>query len=248
MKTRRYGLIGYPLSHSFSRQYFTEKFAAEGLCNHIYENFELEDIWQLPALLEEHPDLCGLNVTIPHKEAVVPYLDWLEDSASRVGAVNTIKISRGRLSGYNTDYYGFRQSLLNWLPDEPAAYRALVLGSGGAAKAVAAVLEELGITYLIVSRKQQSGQLVYDDLPANKILPHTPLLINTTPLGMHPHTASCPDIPYHHLTPEHFVYDLVYNPEETLLLQKARERGAATKNGLEMLHLQADRAWEIWSH
>ncbi len=248
MKIRRYGLIGYPLGHSFSRQYFTEKFAAGGLHNHIYENFELEDIWQLPALLEEHPDLCGLNVTIPHKETVVPYLDWLEDSASRVGAVNTIKISRGRLSGYNTDYYGFRQSLLNWLPGEPATYKALILGSGGAARAVAAVLEELGIVYLIVSRKQQSGQLVYDDLPANKILTHTPLLINTTPLGMYPHTDTYPDIPYHHLTPEHFVYDLVYNPEETLLLQKARERGAATKNGLEMLHLQADRAWEIWSH
>lgn len=251
----RYGLIGYPLGHSFSQRYFTEKFAREGLADCRYDLFPLPDVAELPALLEQYAgELRGLNVTIPHKQTVLPYLTGLDDTARAIGAVNTVAIRGAERRGYNTDAHGFEHSLRTWLANQGVhpnrrPLRAFVLGSGGAAQAVRYVLGKLGIGYEIVSRRPQAaGQISYDDLPAK--LAGTPgqqyLWINTTPLGMYPDVKSCPPLPFDHLSTEHLVYDLVYNPTDTVLLQHAAARGAAVKNGLEMLYLQAERAWEIW--
>jgi shikimate dehydrogenase len=247
----QYGLIGYPLSHSFSKKYFSEKFAREGIEDCSYELFPLEDISGLPELIAAHPDLRGLNVTIPHKETVLPYLDELSPGARAVGAVNTIRIDEGKLTGHNTDVFGFGQSLERFLAQEEIgtelwpALRALVLGTGGAAKAVAFVLSEMGIPFKTVSRDNAKGNLTYDDLD-RKIMEDHRLIINTTPLGMTPNIDFFPNISYHYLDNRHLLFDLVYNPEETLFLKKGRERGTATKNGLEMLILQAEEAWRIW--
>ncbi len=243
-----YGLIGFPLTHSFSKRYFTEKFEKEHIANHKYELFEIEQAQQLIGVLQANPELCGLNVTIPHKQAVMPLLDSLDSSAQNVGAVNVIKkMENGRLIGFNSDYYGFMESLKRFVPAEKLkSSKALILGTGGAAKATEAALRDLGISYKYVSRKAEEGILSYEQITP-EILKEYTLIINSTPLGMYPKVDVCPTLPYEALTSGHYLFDLVYNPEETLFMQKGKEQGAQTKNGLEMLHLQAEKAWEIWN-
>lgn len=245
---RIFGLIGYPLSHSFSKKFFTAKFEKEQISGCRYELFPIEEATVLLSLLKQYPELCGLNVTIPHKVSVIPLLDEIDDAAARIGAVNCIAIRRQgshlSLKGYNTDAYGFAESLKPLL--ESGHRKALIFGDGGAAKAVKYVLEAWDLPFLSVLRKPIPGTLLYSDITPDILKEYT-LLINTTPLGMSPHTESFPPIPYIGLTSEHLVYDLVYNPEETAFLQKAKEQGAKTKNGLEMLYLQAERSWEIWN-
>lgn len=243
----RYGLIGFPLTHSFSQRYFTEKFAREGIQDCQYDLFELPDITALPALLQT-PNLRGLNVTIPHKQAVMPYLDRLDASAEKVGAVNVVKIENdGSRTGYNSDYYGFRQSLLDWLTllnRTADGLRALVLGTGGASKAVTAALSDLAIPYQSVSRTKTENNLTYGELPG--LLREYKLLVNCSPVGTYPHPDETPALPYDQLTNHHLLYDLVYNPAETLFMKRGQECGAATHNGLRMLELQAEKAWDIW--
>jgi shikimate dehydrogenase len=243
-----FGLIGYPLKHSFSKKYFTEKFEKENIKNHYYELFELPDFNDLPKLIAQNPDLVGLNVTIPHKQNVLPFMNELDEySAARIGAVNTIKINAdGSLKGYNTDYYGFKISLEEWLPNTHNL-SALVLGNGGAAKAVCTALTDLGIDYQVVSRNKTENNITYEDLNEDVLAIHR-LIINTSPVGTFPNVNDCPDIPYNLLTDTHFLYDLVYNPAQTLFLQKGAAQHAFTHNGLKMLHLQAEKAWEIWNH
>ena len=245
----RLGLIGYPLGHSFSAEYFREKFRAlhiEGK----YELYPLTDIRSFPDLLTDNPDLQGLNVTIPYKEAILPYLDTLSAEASVIGAVNVIKIeydSTGRriLSGHNSDWKGFADSLAPLT--RPDIRHALVLGTGGASKAVSYALMKSGITVTNVSRTPVQGKSIgYQDLD-NKLISDHLMIVNTTPLGMYPQTGSYPPIPYQALTSRHICYDLVYNPEETMFMKKSAEHGATVKNGLEMLHRQADTAWSIWN-
>ena len=240
-----YGLIGFPLTHSFSKKYFTEKFQKENIKDSRYELFEIKEAKQVLEVIKNNPDLKGLNVTIPHKEAVLSYLLEIDAAAKNIGAVNVIKISNGKLKGYNSDYYGFRQSLVNFI-GEKKQLKALILGTGGAAKAVKAALQDLAIPFHFVSREKRSPDFSYQDLNA-AILSEYKLIINTSPLGMYPKTESFPEIPYQYLTSEHFLFDLVYNPEETTFMKKGTEKGAKTKNGLEMLHLQAEKAWEIWN-
>lgn len=245
----RYGLIGFPLSHSFSQRYFTEKFVREGIEDSQYDLFELPDITALTALMET-PDLRGLNVTIPHKQAVLPYLDRLDVSAQKVGAVNVIKLTEdGSRVGYNSDYYGFRQSLQNWLRSlnrTTIDLQALVLGTGGASKAVVAALTDLLIPYQSVSRTRSASTITYDELPG--LIQDYPLIINCSPIGTYPRINEAPDLPYDQLTDRHLLYDLVYNPPETLFMKKGAEQGAATHNGLRMLELQAEKAWDIWQN
>jgi shikimate dehydrogenase len=244
---RTFGLIGRSLSHSFSQTYFTQKFYGLGLSDHRYELFELASASDLPALLAQQPGLAGLNVTIPYKEQVWPYLTDVATSAALVGAVNVIEIrSDGSLIGHNTDYVGFRESLRLFYPTRGEAARALVLGTGGAAKAVGVALRELDIAYWLVSRDALGPHLTYAELTPDVLAAH-PLIINTTPLGTYPDVAACPPLPYSALTPQHYLYDLVYNPRETLFLQKGREAGAHTKNGFDMLERQAEAAWNIWT-
>jgi shikimate dehydrogenase len=242
---RLFGLIGYPLGHSFSKKYFTRKFEEEQIADAAYDLFELSDIAQLPEVLRAHPNLKGLNVTVPYKQAVMPYLDYIDPAAAKIGAVNTIRLADGRLTGFNSDYIGFLQSLQEFYP--PAAGgAALVLGTGGAAKAVTAALDHLGIPFRLVSRKVQKDGLSYADLTPTVIAEH-PLIINTTPLGMHPRTEESPGLPYEALTSRHYLYDLVYNPAETTFLKKGAAAGAHVKNGYDMLVLQAEESWRIWN-
>ena len=241
---RLFGLIGYPLSHSFSRNYFSEKFEKEGINGCSYELFPLATIEGLKPLLEKNPELEGLNVTIPYKKQVLPYLD-----ESRIpeglSACNCINIINGKLVGYNTDITGFEKSLVPLL--KTYHQKALVLGNGGATAAVVFVLKRMGIDFDIVSRKKHDhSTMTYRDIN-KKIITENLLIINTTPLGMQPDTDSCPDIPYQFLTNKHLLYDLVYNPAKTLFLQKGEERGATIKNGEEMLVLQAEESWRIWN-
>jgi shikimate dehydrogenase len=240
-----YGLIGYPLTHSFSKKYFTEKFQKENIADTRYELFEMADAKEVLELVKAQPQLRGLNVTIPHKEAVLPLLDAIDPAAEAIGAVNVIRVKDGKLTGYNSDYYGFLESLRRFL-GEATDVKALILGTGGAAKAVKAALHELTIPYKVVSRREENNQLTYTALNEN-ILQEYRLIVNTSPLGMYPNTEACPDIPYQYLTSRHFLYDLVYNPEETLFMKKGQQQGAKVINGLEMLHLQAEKAWEIWN-
>lgn len=245
---RVFGLIGYPLSHSFSKKYFSEKFEREGIKGARYELFELADINGFPELLQQQADIVGLNVTIPYKQQVMPYLDSLDASAEKVGAVNVIKKADGKLIGYNSDYYGFKESLEKWLPKNRSSMQALVLGTGGASKAVIAALEDLQIPFHMISRTAAASNLSYEQLQEQpQILQRSRLLINTTPLGMSPKTDAAPEIAYELLTPDHYLYDLVYNPAETLFMRLGKERGAKVKNGLEMLELQAEKGWEIWN-
>jgi shikimate dehydrogenase len=243
---RTFGLVGRSLSHSFSQTYFTQKFYRLGLEDCHYELFELASASELPALLAQHPDLVGLNVTIPYKEQIWPYLTDVATSAALVGAVNVIEIRPdGSLIGHNTDYMGFRESLRPFYAPRGPEARALVLGTGGAAKAVGVALRELGIPYWLVSRDALGPHLTYAELTPDVLAAH-PLIINTTPLGTYPDVDTCPPLPYAALTPQHYLYDLVYNPRETLFLQKGREAGAQTKNGFDMLERQAEAAWDIW--
>lgn len=243
----RYGLIGFPLSHSFSQRYFTDKFVREGITDSQYDLFELPDITALTALMATL-GLRGLNVTIPHKQAVLPYLDRLDASAEKVGAVNVIKLNEdGSRVGYNSDYYGFQQSLLNWLQSLDRTtmdLQALVLGTGGASRAIIAALADLLIPYQSVSRTRSAEAVTYDELPG--LIQEYPLIINCSPVGTFPCIDEAPALPYDQLTSRHLLYDLVYNPPETLFMKKGAERGAATHNGLRMLELQAEKAWEIW--
>ncbi|MBP5771187.1 MAG: shikimate dehydrogenase [Bacteroidaceae bacterium] len=260
-----FGLLGYPLGHSFSRTFFNKKFAQEGI-DAEYVNFELPSLDTLPRLLDEHPDLRGLNVTLPHKQAVIPYLDELSDEARAIGAVNVIRVSpasssqqEGKqrfLKGFNSDIIGFMDSIRPLL--QPHHRRALVLGTGGASKAICHGLEKLGLEWRYVSRKKEhqastgvpaeafTSPFTYSDLTPELLADYT-VIVNCTPLGMYPKVDACPDIPYKALTPRHLLYDLVYNPEETLFLRRGREQGAIIKGGLEMLQLQALASWTFWN-
>ena len=239
----KFGLIGYPLSHSFSKEYFTSKFESLGLGDFIYELYPLETIEEFPAYLRS--DVFGWNVTIPYKSAIISYLNEIDRDAIKIGAVNTIlRTGQNSWKGFNTDTSGFRDSLVSWIGKKDIPSRALVLGSGGSSKAVLFALRMLGVKSTVVSRNG-NGYLSYADLTQAIIAAH-PLIINTTPVGMSPDQYSCPDIPYQYLSTQHWVYDLIYNPANTLFLRQSEQMGAKTKNGLEMLQLQADYAWDIW--
>lgn len=241
-----YGLIGYPLSHSFSKRHFSNKFEVEEIPDSNYELFPLETIEEFKTLLVTQPDLVGLNITIPYKQAIFPYLDEIEEEAAAVGAVNTIKFQDGKLKGFNTDVFGFEISLLKFLGEaDKSNLQALVLGTGGAAKAVKYVLSKLGIGFQSVSRSAEKGDLTYGDLDEGILKEHQ-LLINTTPLGTAPNVDAAPDLPYEYIGAKHYCYDLVYNPKQSLFLSRASAQGAKTINGMEMLYLQAEKAWAIW--
>lgn len=240
-----YGIIGYPLGHSFSKKYFTEKFEKEGIENTSYEVFPLQAIEELKTLLQQNPTLCGLNVTIPHKQSVLDFLDDTTHLPKDLHACNCIKIQDGKLTGYNTDIVGFEKSLLPLLKKYHT--HALILGNGGAAEAVKFVLNKLNIVFKVVSRKLHEGSdLIYPDLNEEILHQHL-LIINTTPLGTFPKEDECADIPYEYITSQHLMYDLVYNPAETLFLQKGKTKGAAVKNGYDMLLIQAEEGWRIWN-
>lgn len=242
----KYGLIGYPLGHSFSRQYHNERFERENIAA-VYDNYELPDISLLPELVARETALRGLNVTIPYKQSVMTYLDAIDNVAQRVVAVNVIKIERDnnrvRMVGYNSDYTGFRNSLVPLL--QPHHRRALVLGTGGASKAVCAALHDLNIATTSVSRTPGEGKISYEELSPEVMESHT-LIVNATPLGMYPRVTDCAPIPYTHITPRHLCYDVVYNPQQTAFMQRCALQGATVCNGLQMLYGQADAAWEIW--
>jgi shikimate dehydrogenase len=243
-----FGLIGQTVSHSFSKSYFDEKFFREGLRDHHYELFPLKSIKDIEGLIQETKGLSGLNVTIPYKEQVIEFLDEVDPAAKKIGAVNVIKIKDGKRKGFNTDSDAFYETLIKWLPKNKKI-KALILGTGGSSKAVQQALEKSKIEYKLVSREGSKGHLTYEDLKKSpKTLNESLLLINTTPLGMHPNTESMPPIDFEQLTSEHYVYDLIYNPARTQFLQKAEIRGAIIKNGLEMLHVQAEKSWQIWNN
>ncbi len=233
-----YGLIGYPLTHSYSRVYFNNKFESEGI-DAEYINFELPDVGDFMEVLSEYPNLAGLNVTLPYKQQVIPYMDSLDEEARLIGAVNVIKIIRNgedfSLKGYNSDVVGFRDSIAPLITD--TRKKALILGTGGASKAVERGLATLGVESMFVSRTRRDGIITYSDITPEIMATHK-VIVNTTPLGMYPHVDECPAIPYDLLTPDHLCYDLLYNPDVTLFMKRARSEGAVVKNGLEMLLLQ----------
>lgn len=242
-----YGLVGYTLGHSFSAGYFAEKFAREGIAA-TYTNFEIPDIAQFASLIAERPNLRGVNVTIPHKQAVIPLLDALSDEAQEIGAVNVVRILRDKdggvhTKGFNSDVIGFVNSITPLLKSHHR--RALVLGSGGASKAVVFGLKKLGIATTYVSRTKRTDVLIYEELTPEVLSTHH-VIVNCSPVGMFPHMDEAPNLPYHLLTPLHLCYDLVYNPLETAFMKKSSAQGAVVKNGLEMLHLQAEASWQFW--
>jgi shikimate dehydrogenase len=241
---RLFGLIGYPLTHSFSGKYFAEKFAREGLTDYRYDLFSIPAIDELPLILSQHPDLCGLNVTIPYKEQVLPFLNETDKVVQEIQACNCIRIKNGQLKGFNTDVIGFETSLKEQL--RPHHRKALILGTGGAAKAVEFVLQKAGIEFKYVSRKKTANNLTYSELDKTVVEAYQ-LIINTTPVGTYPVINEAPDIPYDDLTSQHYLFDLVYNPAKTLFLQKGEQKGAVVKNGYDMLLIQADESWRIWS-
>lgn len=244
-----YGLIGKSLSHSFSKSYFESKFLTEKKNNFSYLNFDLENLDQLIQIIVDN-QLKGLNVTKPYKELVMPYLHECDSIAKEIGAVNCIGIKYinniPQLTGYNTDYYGFAQSIKPFL--EPIHQRALLLGTGGASKAVEFALKQIGIEvcFATTHQKKASNYFHYDEINEN-MLAAFKLIVNCSPIGLFPTVLECPNIPYQYLTSEHLLFDLIYNPEETLFLKKGKEQGAVTINGLNMLKLQADKAWQIWN-
>jgi shikimate dehydrogenase len=245
MPGRQFGLIGKNINYSFSKKYFTEKFVLGNLTDCTYENFDIQFIEEFPAIIANNPNLKGLNVTIPYKEAIIPYLNKLSQSASQIGAVNVIRFTKkGKLKGYNSDYYGFMESLEPLL--QPHHKKALILGTGGAAKAVSFALDRLGILYTFVTREEKEGMIDYDRINATTFDNHQ-IIINCTPIGTAPNTKEFPPIPYNFFTEKHIAFDLIYNPEETQFLKKAKKKGAITKNGYEMLVLQAEKAWKIWN-
>ncbi|RCT55196.1 shikimate dehydrogenase [Winogradskyella sp. KYW1333] len=240
----KFGLVGRNISYSFSRGYFAKKFENENL-NYSYVNFDLESIDDLLNAINNTPNLKGLNVTIPYKEEVIPLLDKLNKRARKIGAVNTIQFKDNKLIGYNTDYYGFKNSLSPHLKNYHKC--ALILGTGGASKAIAYALKKLNIEYTYVSRsKKMAVEYQYSDLDDNIITKHQ-IIINCTPLGTFPNIDHCPSIPYKAITKKHILFDLIYNPEQTKFLKKGHEKGATTINGLKMLELQAEKSWQIWN-
>ena len=240
-----FGLIGYPLVHSFSQAYFTRKFEELRLHDHRYQNFPIERLEDFPKLLSTETDLHGLNVTIPYKELIIPYLDVLSHDVEVIGAVNTICFESAGLVGYNTDWIGFKQSLTPSLGLWSKLPSALILGTGGSAKAVGYALIQLNIPYLMVSRKRRATGLTYEEL-TDDIIADSLLIINTTPVGMSPKTETAPVLNYQAITPRHLLFDLIYNPAQTLFLRKGQEHGAQVKNGLEMLQYQAEASWALW--
>jgi shikimate dehydrogenase len=243
-----FGLIGQTVSHSFSKSYFDEKFFREGFRDYRYELFPLTNIKEIEKLITETKGLSGLNVTIPYKEQIISYLSEVDPVAKRIGAVNVVKFNDGKLIGYNTDSEAFRETLEKWLP-AVHEFQALILGTGGSSKAVQEALKKLKINFKIASRDRQKGDYAYEDITKeSKIIEQSKLIINTTPLGMSPNNESMPPIDYELITKEHFVYDLIYNPARTMFLQKSEMRGATIKNGLEMLHVQAEKSWQIWNN
>lgn len=246
-KNKIFALVGKNISYSFSKKYFSKKFKKEQIENCKYVNFDIKSLDKLSKLIHQYKfQLKGMNVTIPYKQEIIPLLDKLDVKAVEIGAVNTIKITKnGLLKGYNTDIYGFKKSLQPLLQEHHKS--ALILGTGGASKAVEYVLKELGITYLLVSRNPKGkNQIGYNRLKRTTLRKYT-IIINCTPLGTHPNVRNCPNIPYEFITDKHLLYDLIYNPEETRFLQLGKEHEATTKNGLEMLELQAEKAWRIWN-
>ncbi len=244
---KQFGLIGQQLGHSFSSSYFLQKFREEGIEDAQYSNFPLVSINDFTSLLQQKPSLSGLNVTIPYKTAIIPFLNVVTKQAAAVGAVNTIEFNKGQLIGHNTDVYGFEQSLLDALLPCHKNCKALILGTGGASKAVQYVCQRLGISFQLVSRTDGENQLKYEAVNAT-ILSQYLLIVNTSPLGMHPNTATYPAIPYSYLNSQHLLYDLVYNPSCTIFMQKGLEEGTKVINGLKMLELQAEKSWEIWQN
>lgn len=242
---RRYGLIGRPLAHSFSQRYFERKFAREHIADAEYRLYELADAADVEELLSSRPDLCGLNVTIPYKQAILPYLDSLSSEAEAIGAVNCIDIRHGRMTGYNTDIEGIRSTLAA-LTAARMPQAALVLGSGGASQAVQFVLAQWDIPYSLVSRDAVKGDMTYADIDAGVMRSHD-LIINATPVGMWPSVDDAPRLPYDCLSPDHIVFDLIYNPEQTSFMRLAAERGATVAGGMEMLAVQAEASWRIWN-
>lgn len=242
---RKFGLIGYPLGHSFSKKYFSEKFEKEQIEDCQYELYEIPQAGELKKILQDNPELEGINVTIPYKQDVIGMMDDLDEACAEIGAVNCIQLKNGRLKGYNTDYIGFRDSLTNWLGKAP---NALVLGTGGASKAVKHAFKDLGVEFLAVSRTAGENVITYADLLTDPgILQKYKLIVNTTPLGTYPKVEGMPAIPIEQLGPGHFIYDLVYNPSETSLMKAGISRGGNAKNGMEMLVLQAEAAWQLWN-
>jgi len=245
---KKFGLIGSTVSHSFSKSYFDEKFFREGLRDYHYDLYPLNSVDELKKLLADNPDLCGLNVTIPYKEKVIKLLSDIDSDAKNIGAVNVIKIQNGKLKGFNTDSDAFYETLEKWFPNSENA-KALVLGTGGSSKAVQQALKKLSIAFELVSREKGKGDHTYESLEKNKkIISGANLIINTTPLGMSPDTNNFPPIDYDLITPQHYMYDLIYNPARTMFIQKGDMRGANVKNGLEMLQIQAEKAWAIWNN
>ena len=245
---RKFGLIGYPLGHSFSRKYFSEKFSGENIKDCTYSNYPIQDIAQLPGLISSEPHLEGLNVTIPYKSDVIKYLDRVDPEAKKIGAVNVLKIKRIKgqisLSGFNSDIFGIRETLLPVLTLE--IVNGIVLGTGGSSKAVCHVLEKLNVNYTLISRNKKPGCLTYPDITP-EMLAETQLIINTTPLGMYPDIGGKPDLKYDLLNEKHVLFDLVYNPELTSFLKAGKERGCRILTGLKMLYSQAERSWQIWN-
>ena len=240
------GLIGYPLVHSFSKKYFNEKFDNENIKNVSYQNYELKNINELKSLIKRNSDLRGLNVTIPYKEKVIKYLYKIDEKYLNIGAVNVIKIIDNKLFGINTDYEAFKITLKEWL-DNSFNSKALILGTGGSSKSVSLALKELNIDHNFVSRKKRKNVFSYEELLDIKIFSNYKLIINTTPLGMYPKINLLPNIPYRLITKNYYLYDLLYNPETTKFLEKGKRKGAKIKNGLEMLHLQAELSWNYWN-
>jgi shikimate dehydrogenase len=245
---KRFGLIGYPLGHSFSKSHFTQKFKEEGLVNHSYENYEISAIGEIENIISETEDLIGLNVTIPYKQSVMSFLDEVDPVALKIGAVNTIKIirsgNRSILGGYNTDVTGFTRSMTRWALGNHI--KALVFGSGGSSLAIKYALGHLGIEFSSVSRKNKNGSIRYENL-TDEMVKDFRLWINCTPVGMFPDTKGMLSLPYRYLTPEHYLYDLVYNPEITGFLQMGIDAGSSVMNGRIMLYEQAEASWEIWN-
>lgn len=245
MSRKQFGLVGRNISYSFSKNYFTEKFQKNNTQNCTYENFDIQDVNEFPNIIQNNPDLLGINITIPYKETVIPFLTSLTENALKIGAVNVIKITKeGAIIGDNSDYYGFKKALEPLL--QPHHTNALILGTGGASKAVAFALEDLGIGYTFVSRKASENAISYDQLDANTFSKYQ-IVINSTPLGTSPNVDVFPEIPYQYFNSKYIAFDLIYNPAVTQFLKKAEEQGAVIKNGLEMLVFQAEKAWEIWN-
>ena len=239
----KFGIIGYPLGHSFSKGFFTEKFARESI-DAQYLNFEIPDVAMLPDVLRNNPELRGLNVTLPHKQAVIPLLDEMSEEAMEIGAVNVIRVRNGKLKGFNSDIIGFSNSIKPLL--QPHHRKALILGTGGASRAIRVGLNRLGIEWTYVSRSPREGMITYEAITAEPLQEYT-VIVNCSPDGMFPNGTHAPEIPYDCLSDKHLLFDCVYNPEDTLFMQKGREQGATVKNGLEMLHLQAIASWDFWN-